>query len=82
LPPLTLIPGTTVPFPFAPPALPPAVEEFPLQPAVPEFRLPEPPGEPGCFPSGEIVTFAERLPEGTGASGLAGPGEAESAMMR
>src|ERR1700722_20297156 len=69
LPPLMLMPGTTAPFPFAPPALPPGLLEFPPVPPFPGAPLPKPPGEPGCVPSGEMVTFAATLPDGIGASG-------------
>src|ERR1700685_1089727 len=47
LPPLTLIPGTTEPFPFAPPALPPGLVEFPPVPPLVGVPFAEPPGEPG-----------------------------------
>src|SRR5579863_9084176 len=47
LPPLTLMPGTTAPFPLAPPVLPPGLVEFPPVPPFPGVPLGEPPGEPG-----------------------------------
>jgi hypothetical protein len=81
LPPLTLIPGTTDPFPFAPPALPPGLLEFPPVPPFVGAPFVEPPGEPGWLPSGEMEIFAETFPAGIGAAGMGGPGEAESAMM-
>ena len=76
LPPLMLISIALFPFPLlvpVPPAGPPAF------PAAPETSLGEPPGTPGCLPSGEMESRAARFPCG-GTKGAGGPGVAESAM--
>jgi hypothetical protein len=90
-PPLMLTPfGPGVPFP------PPVPRSAPLEPPVPPgeaafppalpvaLALPfeEPPGTPGCVPSGETETLAERLPWGTAMVGGTGAGDAERAIRR
>src|SRR5689334_15870345 len=66
--------------PVAPPApIPPAACSTPLFPFELGFASGDPPGTPGFFPSGEIVTRAARFPGG-GATGAGGPGLADSAI--
>src|SRR5262245_42812719 len=78
-PPVMLIPAEFVP--VAPPApVAPAACSAPLLPFELGFASGEPPGTPGFFPSGEIVTRAARLPGG-GATGAGGPGAAGKAMI-
>src|SRR5215475_2511147 len=75
-PPLILTPAEFAPFALPLPA-PPGSRVAPLLPFA--FASEEPPGTPGFFPSGEIVTRAARFPGG-GATGAGGPGVAERAI--
>src|SRR4029077_14797395 len=65
-----------------PPLVPPIEDEFPPEPPLPRGPFSAPPGTPGCLPSGEIATRADRFPCGTVTSGAGGAGEAESAIIR
>src|SRR5207245_10960089 len=75
---LTSMPFFTLPLPVA---FPPLMLAGP--PAAPPFAagvpFGEPPGTPGCLPSGEMETRAARFPCG-GTTGAGGPGVAERAM--
>ena len=82
-PPLTLTAaGSEAPLPAeffpAPPLLeaPPPVPPFSFEP------WSTPPGLPGCLPSGEIATRADRFPCGTLTSAAGGAGFAEIAISR
>ena len=71
--------------PLPPPVvlpLPPGLVELPPAPPLPAAPFAEPPGTPGCGPSGEIVTREERFPAGICAGGGTGAGIAEIAMTR
>src|SRR5215471_8397143 len=61
-----------------PASLPPGTCSVPLDPLELGLASGEPPGTPGFFPSGEMVTRAARFPGG-GTTGAGGPGVAESA---
>src|SRR5258708_6439098 len=82
-----LIPEVTSALRGAPPEILTAVGLVPAPPAEPaegfpvpfDFASGVPPGAPGFFPSGEMVTRAARFPAG-GATGADGPGAAESAI--
>src|SRR5207249_6851390 len=75
---LTSMPFFTLPLPVAFPPLmlagPPAAPPF--APGVP---FGEPPGTPGCLPSGEMETRAARFPCGR-TTGAGGAGDADSAI--
>ena len=58
------------------PRPPPPAADPPFAP----FPSVEPPGTPGCNPSGEIERRAERFPAGTDGGGATGAGVAESAI--
>src|ERR1700686_4963249 len=72
LPPLIVMPVA-----FFPPPLLPAASVFPPMDAEDAGA---PPGTPGCLPSGEIATRADKFPSGTGTAGAGGAGEAERAI--
>src|SRR5215471_21442542 len=74
-PPVTLTPVELAPVAGPAPVPPAGCSLFPLEFG---FASGEPPGTPGFFPSGEMVTRAARFPGG-GATGAGGPGVAESA---
>src|SRR5208282_5386790 len=79
LPPLTLTPMASLPGPT--PAVPPGLSVLPLAfPLAAGALLAEPPGTPGCFPSGEMEMRAERFPWGGCTLGAGGAGVAERAM--
>lgn len=81
-PPVMLIPGGPFPAPFGLPPVPPGLPAPPPEPPVdPSTPAALPPGTPGCAPSGEITTRAERFPAGTCNPGAGGAGVAERAMM-
>src|SRR5262249_27702647 len=77
-PPVMLMPAAFAPL-ASPAPVPPAACSATLFPFEPGFASGEPPGTPGFFPSGEIVTLAARFPGG-GTTGAAGPGLADSAI--
>ena len=82
LPPVMLTPGEV---PIPPPDVapfPPGLVALPFAPPFPGVPFGEPPGAPGCVPSGEIETREERFPGGICAGGGTGAGIAESAITR
>src|SRR5882724_6348925 len=71
---IPVFPPPLVPVPPLLPGPPPAA------PAAPAAPFGEPPGTPGCLPSGEMEIRAARFPCGICAIGAGGAGAAESTM--